>query len=277
MDLDFLCIGVQKAGTTWLDRMLRSHRVVWMPVVKELHYYDEMFLPFVRSWSGQHRLKNGADVIRWQEESGRPDPRIIREAKHIARETVDAQWYRDLFDMAPAGMLKGEITPEYSLLPLDGIELVRSDNPRAHYFIMLREPVSRDLSHIRMILANEGFQSDAPTATYEHRFETYLNWLAHEKRGEYLPLLERWQSLIAPDRFHVLFFEQIRSSPEQLLRTVCDTLGIPTEGVSADMHKVVHEGKSFDIPDWVVETLRARHEKALESLRRDFGMLQHLW
>ena len=38
---DFLVIGAQKAGTTWLHRNLQAHPQVWMPKEKELHYFDE--------------------------------------------------------------------------------------------------------------------------------------------------------------------------------------------------------------------------------------------
>ena len=35
----FLCIGAQKAGTTWLYHNLRSHPAVWMPPLKEIFYF----------------------------------------------------------------------------------------------------------------------------------------------------------------------------------------------------------------------------------------------
>src|SRR5262245_13183400 len=37
---DFLGIGAQKAGTTWLYEQLRRHPDVWLPPEKELHYFD---------------------------------------------------------------------------------------------------------------------------------------------------------------------------------------------------------------------------------------------
>lgn len=36
----FMCIGAQKSGTTWLHRQLRNHPQIWLPPVKELHYFD---------------------------------------------------------------------------------------------------------------------------------------------------------------------------------------------------------------------------------------------
>ena len=37
---DFLCIGAQKSGTSWLDANLRFHPELWLPPAKELHYFD---------------------------------------------------------------------------------------------------------------------------------------------------------------------------------------------------------------------------------------------
>src|SRR5215210_2387932 len=39
---DFLVIGAQRAGTTWLHRVLRQHPKLWLPPVKELHYFDKL-------------------------------------------------------------------------------------------------------------------------------------------------------------------------------------------------------------------------------------------
>ena len=39
---DFLCVGAQKAGTSWLYRQLELHPDFWMPPMKELHYLDSL-------------------------------------------------------------------------------------------------------------------------------------------------------------------------------------------------------------------------------------------
>lgn len=41
---DFLGIGAQKAGTTWLYKMLSLHPDIGMPVEKELHFWDRQKL-----------------------------------------------------------------------------------------------------------------------------------------------------------------------------------------------------------------------------------------
>ena len=43
MGPDFICIGAPKAGTTWIYKHLAAHPDVWIPLVKELHYFDRKF------------------------------------------------------------------------------------------------------------------------------------------------------------------------------------------------------------------------------------------
>jgi len=40
MKPDFLCIGAQKSGTTWLYHNLGLHPQIWLPIVKELHHFN---------------------------------------------------------------------------------------------------------------------------------------------------------------------------------------------------------------------------------------------
>jgi hypothetical protein len=39
---DFLCVGAQKGGTSWLYRQLERHPDFWMPPVKEFHYLNSL-------------------------------------------------------------------------------------------------------------------------------------------------------------------------------------------------------------------------------------------
>jgi len=40
---DFLGIGAQKSGTTWLHDNLRAHPLAFLPEPKEVHYFDQKF------------------------------------------------------------------------------------------------------------------------------------------------------------------------------------------------------------------------------------------
>ena len=38
---NFLCVGAQKAGTTTLYDILKQHPNIYLPKVKELHFFDK--------------------------------------------------------------------------------------------------------------------------------------------------------------------------------------------------------------------------------------------
>jgi hypothetical protein len=40
---DFICIGAQKAGTTWLYVTLGRRPDIWFPPFKEFHFFDTTF------------------------------------------------------------------------------------------------------------------------------------------------------------------------------------------------------------------------------------------
>jgi hypothetical protein len=52
---DFLVIGAQRAGTTWLHQVLRRHPSLWLPPVKELHYFDK--LSHQHTWDDDKRWR----------------------------------------------------------------------------------------------------------------------------------------------------------------------------------------------------------------------------
>jgi hypothetical protein len=39
---DFLCVGAQKAGTSWLYHQLTLHPDFWMPPIKEPYYFETL-------------------------------------------------------------------------------------------------------------------------------------------------------------------------------------------------------------------------------------------
>ena len=47
----FLGIGAQRAGTTWLHSTLASHPEIWMPRIKEIHYFDRKYPVSISNWT----------------------------------------------------------------------------------------------------------------------------------------------------------------------------------------------------------------------------------
>ncbi|MDY6993754.1 MAG: sulfotransferase [Pseudomonadota bacterium] len=39
---DFIGIGAQRSGTTWVANVMSLHPEIWVPPLKELHYFDSV-------------------------------------------------------------------------------------------------------------------------------------------------------------------------------------------------------------------------------------------
>lgn len=79
---DFLCVGLQKAGTAWLYDQLDSHPDFWMPPLKELHYFDK------KSKATRYRdlIDNHVADVGGPENIGEPVKSILRRASELITE-----------------------------------------------------------------------------------------------------------------------------------------------------------------------------------------------
>ena len=135
---DFLVIGAQRAGTTWLHRVLRQHPALWLPPVKELHYFDRLDIkrtilsPKERRRVGLKRLLS-------------LDPWLI---KYWFRHRDD-KWYASLFRGAQArGLIAGEITPAYATLNEKVLRRIQRMNEGIKLVFVMRDPVDRAWSAV---------------------------------------------------------------------------------------------------------------------------------
>ena len=142
---DFLCIGAQKAGTSWLYRMLSQNESLFLPPIKEIHFFDYIYIN-QPSALGRRRLREAGEGA--VAKAG--VPRLFPQAQAADR-TTDA-WYAAVFAHPKAkGRIAGEITPAYSFLPAAGVRRVRAINRDLKILFIIRDPVDRALSHLRML------------------------------------------------------------------------------------------------------------------------------
>jgi hypothetical protein len=59
---DFIGIGAQRAATTWVHECLREHPEVFVPAIKEVHYFDEHFARGPAWYTGHFRPRPGQRV-----------------------------------------------------------------------------------------------------------------------------------------------------------------------------------------------------------------------
>ena len=205
---DFLCVGAQKAGTSWLYRQLESHPDFWMPPVKELHYFDELSrVPPVRS-------------ARARDEAGRHFLENVRSLS--ARSHLDLEDYGRLF-ASKRSLISGDITPAYSTLTDEIIERVVDHFPNLKVVFLARDPVERAWSQlsmgVRLGMINK-FDATDPEEVICNLLNPGVLVRSHPSK-----IVARWKRYVRPENFRIYFFDDLKENPAELRRSILRFLG----------------------------------------------------
>ena len=240
---DFLGIGAQKAGTTWLHLNLRRHPGVWLPPVKELQYFNQIYVQRHRKWMVAYRRKHGMRALAHHIEKVPREKwnyRLIGRLADIIESEISDQWYGNIFALAKPKQICGEVSPQYSLLQDQGIEHILRLSPDVKIVFSLRDPIERNWSQIRMISEGEEPGSNLM------RIAELPDVL---QRANYPEIIARWSKFIPEDRILILFMEDILSKPLELMSQVCKFLGVDfRKEMFPGLNKPAFVGKQLEMP-----------------------------
>lgn len=212
---DFLGIGAPRSGTTWLYRHLGRHPQIWLPTLKELHYFDQRHRSRFRSrYYRAHLRKRIRHHLR--RSSGRRGERgKLSWDLHYFTRRRSMSWYQRLF-RPKSGQIAGEITPAYSMLRAGVVEEIRELNPDLKIIYLLRDPIERAWSGAvsELILRRGGSLESVPDSAFIRHFDHP----GHILRGDYLRTLSIWERMFGRDQIFVGFLEEVQRSPRELLQ-----------------------------------------------------------
>ena len=205
---DFLCVGAQKAGTSWLYRQLEPHPDFWMPPVKELHYLDNL-----NRTRRLHAPRRGDER----------DASFLEDMNNLgARFYLDLDSYGRLF-CHKGPLLSGDISPAYSTLTDEIIERVVNYFPNLKVIFLARDPVERAWSQLSMGV-RLGMISPFDATDAEEVIRNLLN-PGVLIRSHPSKVVARWKRYVRPESFRVYFFDDLKENPAELRRSVLLFLG----------------------------------------------------
>lgn len=269
-------VGATKAGTTWLYDYLSSHPDCHLRSIKELHYFDALDAGRV----DQQLQSRYAAAGRLLPSSRKP------KADDEARQTDLADWI-DVLELpsespdAYLGYLTAgqgdrrvvaDITPSYALLSAARLKKMATIAPDTRFVYLMRDPVARLWSHIRMVASRT-------TGNFPAKAREILRNIANGEtssvttRGDYAATLTRLQSAIDPQRLLVMFQETLMTTPG--VTRLCRFLGIRTQ--PADFSRRVHEGTPLAMTDEDHATARAFLRSQYDFVARQFSDLPDAW
>lgn len=285
---DFLCIGAPKSGTTWLYHNLNKHPSIWLPTVKELHYFDLLF-PLERYaaiknnprgllglftqhsrrlilrgfYRGMRRKSLKELVWAYRYFSGKPDD----------------DWYLSLFKR-PEWVLAGDLTTDYCALSEEAVSKVKSLLPDVKIIFLMRNPVDRAWSHTKMLLPSLLGKPFAHISNEE--LVDYLTHPAPQLRGNYPHTLGVWEGVFGRQQIFTAFFEEIADSPKELYIRLLNYLGISSNEkyLPDGLERKVNVSKvpeAETMPTAIRDCLNELYRQDLEWLAERFGGYASKW
>lgn len=275
---DFICIGAQKAGTSWLRVNLSGHPGIWMPPKGELHYFDRL-LPepdfpasqALQRLSDQNALTKALKSFQSVVKASNP-VEIAWWAMHNFMDTDD-DWYRMQFSLAPDNCIVGEITPRYAICDDVAVKHMYSLSPNAKLIFILREPVERFWSQCKMKMKkNTLAEGDSPAM---HFFDSFNG----RRRGEYSKTLLRYTEHYDPSQMLIVFYDAIKKTPSHVVEQVIQFLGLPAFQMDETLtsKRVNAASDERPMPSSLKARIAAAYRSEIEILAETFGGYANQW
>ena len=256
---DFLIIGPQRTGTTWLHENLIRHPQVFMPQQKELYYFNNLrssachpdSLPKVEadlSWYLSHFEPTDEFLIKRNQE-------------------CQASWQED-YDLT----VRGEATATYAVALARDPELLRdlvTLNPNIKVMTMVRNPIDRAWSHAKKDLVKQTGRK--PEEVTDQEWIDFVTNHYQVACGHYQAHARVWRSALKDGNYFAGKFDDILSAPEELLQSAFRFLGIraDTKYISQKAGKRVNPTGRADIPAAVQSVLDELYSEEIARLRSE--------
>jgi sulfotransferase family protein len=270
---DFIGIGAQKAGTTWLYDTLAQNPSIWLPPLKEVHYFDFLGAsPAGRQKRAAHIEKVADRFARGKLDKGSEGDGAAKAAhlrSLLGDHMLTPEWYGSIFDYPDAkGRITGEITPAYLELDDAGMATLVAMLPKTKFVLIVREPTARAMSQLKMAVARA--KTDPSVGAKDWSF--FLKKIKTNTRGNYQTAIPLWQKSVGAERLLIRPFGMVRHEPAALIRDIEDFIGADRFDGYEDMSEPSHKTKDVaEVPDWVAKEVELMTAPQKDYLIEAFG------
>jgi Sulfotransferase domain len=203
-DIKFLVIGAQKSATSWLYYCLQDHPEIALPLKKrEVEYV-------------------GGPL--YQQKGG-------------------IEWYVRLFEEADQNAIWGDVSVEYLWSEISASEL-SAHIPHSKFIISLRDPIARLKSAYLWYLRKNKIDSkvslgDLLTQKFKKNLSSEYEVVVNDllERGNYAVQLKRYLDKFSPEKFKIVFYEDIMRDPQRVLANIYEFVGVSNAFCPASITK----------------------------------------
>lgn len=298
----FLCIGAQKAGTSWLFSVLKKDdRFSYCPFVKEIHYFDYIHCKstHLNNWRAHYLLKLSQNrqkdlkpiLSGWM--SGKRKE-LLTDNKYkvngkfllskrfstLMNETND-EWYADLIKCNPIQRYSLDITPDYAVIGEKGFKHISTIANNIKLLFILRNPVERAWSGLlqgkkQLPGGIDNFLENG-LKNKEAIFIQCTEGADVGARCNYIQTLKDIYAAGLNNNLKVKFYDDISNSAESFIDDVynhieLDNNKMKTDEYIASLSQKVYETKKSNIPEWLEEKLKNYYRDMIVELIEEYKL-----
>lgn len=234
-----------------------------MPPLKELHYFNKLTKA---TRANSPRCRDVRDV------------HFLESVSRLStRPYFDMENYARLFAYK-GSRLSGDITPTYSMLNDEIIELVVGYFPNLKVIFLARDPVERAWSQLSMgvhLGRISRFDATDADAVIQNLLLPHVLSLSYPSK-----IVARWRRYVHPDLFRLYFFDDLERSPTELRRSIFHFLGAdpdkPSGRATADDNRDAGRQK-LRLTDKVRSRLAQFFKDELRVCARELGGPAREW
>lgn len=203
--VDFVCIGAQKSGTTFIASAFRSHPEIQLPDSKELHFF---------SAKGEYKTEGGYAQCNADK---------------------DVKWYKRQF--LADERRKGEISTHY-LFDLESAARIGEAFPDIKIFVVLRNPVDRAFSQYNMERHKTGKERRSLMQVIQEEPDNEII-----ARGLYARQLAPYLRQFSDNQLRVYLFDDMKRDPAAFFLDLFGFVGVDTSFVPPSLNKRMNKSR----------------------------------
>ncbi|MCE8521410.1 sulfotransferase [Ruegeria pomeroyi] len=269
----FFVVGAAKGGTTFLHDYFLSHPEVFLRRVKEIHFFDrtggvnDQVAKQLRVWLKQkiHRVEKNLKVL---DSEVTEDVLFIRDAidwlNLIDRPDADLRDYLAFISpseaMGGSYLRCGDITPGYATMTGSKFREMVSIHPGSKFVFVMRDPVDRLWSHLRMQAKILRHRKVSDTSAVELANELLQPQARITKivapHSNYMRTIDALRENVPETKIGIFFYERLFDEADSVsaFRELTNFLGLAPHVPTVE--KALNAGDSTPLPEEVECRLR---------------------
>ena len=246
---NFLVLGPQRTGTTWLSENLRLHPEVFFTEPKEIFFFNTLN-------NINHPLYQSNELA-WYLNFFKTNFQEL-----FKKNLIFILKYREFY----RPKIRGEGTACNATLPKSIIQEIVALNPDIKCILMIRNPVKRAWAHAKKDLLNRTERNLEEVSDSE--FEKFFRQKYQLSCGNYTTIINNWTTYLKNGNLFIGTFDEIAEAPKELLLRVFDFLEISTNPKYVDNVKSKQKVQATDI-NQKARKLPQKYQTILEEIFND--------